>query len=134
MSDTNSNYTPSGLPVYDGSCLEEVKKLRHRMDAGLNYLQADQMKDLFSLSDVQKRLVQDMHSKLNSYLEFIIQTFTKIRKPYTREKFTRHKIRLVQQNGPPMSFTTEYWVERKGVKLGQSFTIQLSFPWLNQEK
>ena len=134
MSNTKSNYTPSGLPVYDGSCLEEVKKLRYRMDAGLNSLQTDQIKDLFSLSDVQNHLVQDMHSKLNSYLEFIIQTFTKIRKPYTREKFTRHKIRLVQQNGPPMSFTTEYWVERKGVKLGQSFTIQLSFLWVNQEK
>ena len=134
MSDTNSNYTPSGLPVYDGSCLEEVKKLRYRMDVGLNPLQTDQIKNLFSLSDVQNYLVQDMHSKRNSYLEFILQNFTQIRKPYTREKFTRHKIRLVQQNGPPMSFTTEYWVERKGVKLGQSFTIQLSSPWLNQEK
>lgn len=106
----------------------------HMMDDSLNYLQTDQMKDLFSLSDMQKRLVQDAHGKLDSYIEFIIQTFTKIRKPYTKEKFSRHKIRLVKQNGPPMSFTTEYWVERKGVKLGQSFTIQItSASWPNPE-
>ena len=91
-------------------------------------------KELFEFNDVQQQMLKELRLALNSYLEAVIQTYTRIRKPYTKQKLMRHKIRLVSKQGISMFYITEYWVERKGVKLGQSFTIEFtSALWPNPE-
>ena len=112
--ENNGSFTPSGLEAHI-PCLVD-------------------MKNIFKFNDVNQQVLTKSRVALDSYIEAVIQTYTRIRKPYTKRKFTRHKIRLVSQQGPPVSFYKEYWVERKGVKLGQLFTIQItSASWPNPE-